>query len=397
MRIKFVVLRLAILSVMHLAIAHAGFGADLTAKELIKLMKASSQRYVDITANITATAYKEIEGEPEPEVQRITKIITRRTKDRTFWKIDVTLYPSSWYPNINKQYRESKTFAFHPNYTKRLLEEPNRAPSGLIRSGGITHTGLDRGFYSIYWVLWGDAMELLWWEKKPRLHETKLHYDKNDNIYILSVQIASEKGPIWEFYVDPDKNFIPIKTEWFRADGTLLKRVKCDEFQQVNHLWIPVKYCWSDPARSEYSEYYEVEKFTVNEPIDPNLLDFSFPAGTIVRDEIAGLKYRIEKEGAILNDDSLENPYSIENVISKIEVNEESEPNILTDDTIEEPKLPEDRQLSEAAREAQNIAQSLPRKNTSKASYFWSIALAGASVVFLAIMTLLIIKIRNEK
>ena len=137
-----------------------------------------------------------------------------------------------------------------------------------------------------------------WPEEKIKLDEATVTLDEKNNYYTLKVQGDIKNGPWIVLYVDPAKDFIPVKKEFIAYDGTLLLTYECSNFHQMpNGLWIPYRYSWFDP-RMNYGAVYEVKEIRVNEPIDENLFDFDFPLGTIVIDEISDLRYRIEDPNA---------------------------------------------------------------------------------------------------
>jgi hypothetical protein len=77
-------------------------------------------------------------------------------------------------------------------------------------------------------------------------------------------------------------------------DGTPVAKYECSDFRQSSHgLWIPYQYSWFIP-KLNYGGIYKVKEVIVNESLAKNLLDFEFPVGTIVYNEILNLRYEIE-------------------------------------------------------------------------------------------------------
>jgi hypothetical protein len=104
---------------------------------------------------------------------------------------------------------------------------------------------------------------------------------------------SSPRGPMVRLYIDPAKDFIPVRREFLKHDGTLLVAFTCDELRKTAEgLWIPYKYSWFDP-RASFSAEYQVQEVVLNKPIPDNLLDFSFPEGTFVIDQIMNTEYKV--------------------------------------------------------------------------------------------------------
>ena len=286
---KISLLHLIGIFVLCMAIASSLFAEDnLTVQQLIELMKASSNQYTSIDAKMKATSYQKTDANSQPTIQMVRQITSRWSNDRRYWQIEQTKF-GNHATNKPEEEKTVTTYAFRPQWTKRLAEEPGRIPRGNVRAGGVRNE--DQTFYTIYWAMW-DNCELLWGDTK--LHKVSFNYDKANNIYILEIQIVSDKGPIFKFYVDPTKDFIPSRREFFTNDGTLSRRFQCEEFRMINNLWIPYRYSWFDPMVN-HEVVYEVQEVAVNQPIPSNLLDFEFPEGTIVSDDRIGSTYTVGK------------------------------------------------------------------------------------------------------
>ena len=258
----------------------------MTPEQLILLMEASAKQYTSMEAKINASAYiQEEEGSSQQIVQGVFEIITRWSNDKEYWKISRTIYPTVDHP---KTHEEVVTYSFTPQRTRQLTEEPGKTPRGLVRFGGIRD--VDQFFYTIHQALW-EHCDLLW----KKLHDQRdmtLKYDRICNLYEFKVQTHNPLGSIYTFYADPTKKFIPVKKDYF-AQNMLVKHLECSNLQKINDVWIPYSYFWTDRQQNR-TEYYEVEQASANAPIDDALLDFDFPAGTIIRDEIANLKRKFE-------------------------------------------------------------------------------------------------------
>ena len=264
---------------------------NLTPEQLILLMKASREQYNTISARMKATSYQyDADNKTKTKLRMTREIVSRWTRKKHFSRTVQTSYPDT-IPHKDYTPTTITTYALTPKRSKRLIEAPdNRTPRGYVTAGMSLKQELP--FYTIYTAMW----ELSGWPwEEWNLDEATVTRDEKNNYYIMKVKMGSnQKGPWTTLYIDPSKDFIPVKSEFLKYDRTLIMTSECSDFRQVaNGLWIPYQYSWLDP-RVNYGAVYEVEEVTVNEPIPDNLLDFAFPTGTVVRDEISSLQYRIE-------------------------------------------------------------------------------------------------------
>ncbi len=267
--------------------------ANLTPEQLVLLMKASREQYNTIDAKMMATSYQyDPNNKAEPKLKSTRDIVSHWTRDKSFSRTVETSYPDT-IPREDYTPTIITTCAITPSYAKRLVEAPdNRTPRGYVRSGtSLESLEKDQPFYTIYTAMWDFSG---WPWEYMNLDEAVVTRDEKNKCYIMKVKMGSSpKGPLITLYIDPSKSFIPVEKEFLKYDGTLLLKYKCSDFHQVGHrLWIPYRYSWFDP-RVNYGAVYEVERVTVNEPIAEELLDFAFPAGTIVYDNIVNVRYKI--------------------------------------------------------------------------------------------------------
>lgn len=264
---------------------------DITPEQMVLLMKASREQYVTINAKMKANSYENISEGAEPKLKSTREIISRWTKYKSFSKTIQTEYLDT-IPHEGYTPTATKTYAITSEWSKRLTEAPDgRTPRGYVRPGRSLEA--DQPFYNIYTAMW-DLCGWPW--EKINFDETTITRNEVNNYYIVKAKMGeSSKGPFVRLFIDPSKNFIPVKKEFLKYDGTLLLRYECSSFHQdKNGLWIPYQYSWSDP-RVSFSTVYDVEEVVVNEPIPDKLLNFSFPSGTVVNDEIANLQYKIDE------------------------------------------------------------------------------------------------------
>ncbi len=139
-------------------------------------------------------------------------------------------------------------------------------------------------------ALW-EYCDILW-KKIHDLHDIALKYDRFSNLYELKVIIQKPIDAAYTFYLDPTKKFIPVKKEITEND-TLIKHINCDQFQNVNNVWIPYSYSCTE-FKERRKQYYEVEEASANIDIEDSLFDFDFPPDAIVIDEIADIKNKFK-------------------------------------------------------------------------------------------------------
>lgn len=265
---------------------------NLTPQQLVLLMKASREQYESIDAAIEAKAYQyDDDKKTNPKLKATQKIISRWRKDKSFSRIVRTSYPDK-IPHKGYTPTIISTYAISPKLSKRLIEAPdNRIPRAIIRSDRLFEE--NPTFCSVHGAMWNLGYK---WELM-NLGEATVTHDKENGYYVMRVDIGGgQKRPIFILHIDPSKDYIPVKREFLKPDGTLLSTFRCDDFHQTeNGLWVPHSYSWFDPIVN-YGEEYKVEKVVVNEPIADNLLDFDFPQRTIVTDERLKLRYRIQEK-----------------------------------------------------------------------------------------------------
>lgn len=274
----------------------ASADANLTPEQLVLLMKASREQYNSnsIDAKMEATSYQyDANDETETNLRMTREIVSRWTRKKSYSRIVRTTYPDV-IPHEGYTPTIIETSGFTPKRFKRLIEVPdNRTPRGVIRA--VSSLEEHRHFYNFY-TIYGAMWDFFGWPwEKMNLDKATVTRDEKNDLYIMKVQMGSSpKGRLIILYIDPSKNFIPVKKEFLTYDGTLLTTFECSDFRQPEiGLWIPYQYSVFAP-RVHIRIIYEVLNVKVNEPIADDLFDFEFPIGTIVYDEILNLRYKIE-------------------------------------------------------------------------------------------------------
>jgi hypothetical protein len=263
---------------------------NLTAEQLVLLMKASREQYNTINVKMKATAYKyDTDNKTKLKIMKTQDIVSRWSTNKHFSRTIENSYPDV-IPHKDYPTTMIRTYVITPKWSKRLIEVPDgRIPRGYIMPGRSLEEELT--FYPIYDVMW--SLYKWPWEEID-LEDSTVTFDEKQNHYIIKVTMISPKSPLLILYIDASKSFIPFKKEFIKNDGTLIKRDECDDFRQTESgLWIPYRYSWLDPGE-HYGKDYEVEDVIVNKPIPDNQLNFDFPVGTIVYNEILNLRHRTE-------------------------------------------------------------------------------------------------------
>jgi hypothetical protein len=115
--------------------------------------------------------------------------------------------------------------------------------------------------------------------------------DGGNGNYTL-VMPASETGLMLKMTVDAGKGFLPVLMEISDVKKGVYMRREFEDFREVQKgLWLPFRYVWS--ISTGIANVYELKHAEVNVEIPGELLDFRFPEGTIVSDEIANLRYTV--------------------------------------------------------------------------------------------------------
>lgn len=264
---------------------------NLTPEQLVLLMKASRERYNTFDEKIKVANYQETDNKTKATLT--LDIISRWTKNKQFSRIIRTEYLLDETPHEGYTPTIIKTYIIAKESSKRLIEAPdNRSPRGYVAPGMSLELEQDQGFYGTYGAMW-NLFSAPW--EKMNLNESTSSFDNTSKCYILNVPMgAYPKAPLFILYIDPSKDYIPVKKEYVKKyDGTVIAILECSDFRQTESgLWIPYRYSWSDPRKS-LKIVYKVEQVKVNETIADSLFDFTFPAGTIVYDERYNLRYTV--------------------------------------------------------------------------------------------------------
>ncbi|MBN2588285.1 MAG: hypothetical protein JXA96_00350 [Sedimentisphaerales bacterium] len=257
----------------------------MTPEQIILLLETSAKQYTSIEAKINVTGY--ITENEEEILHGVYEITTRWSHDKEYWNIYRTIYPTSNFPHTRE---EVITYAFTDQQTKKLTQEHGKTPRGLVRLGGKRKA--DQSFLTINMALW-EYCDVLW-KRIHDLHDIAVKYDRFHNLYELKVKVQNPIDAAYIFYLDPTKKFIPVKKEIIENES-LVKHIKCSQFQNVNNVWIPYLYSCTE-FRERRMQNYEVEEVSANIYIEERLFDFDFPPDTIIIDEIADIKQKFKMQ-----------------------------------------------------------------------------------------------------
>jgi hypothetical protein len=274
-----------------------------TPEDLFLLMDASMQRYETMTAEISGTSYDGRDQNGKRRVQRTQQILSRWAQGRSLSRTT-----ESYVERPHPTYPESTvtTMVITPKWNKELREASDgRISRGFIRSGATYESEFITPIAAM-WDISGSGVPLD--KQEIDLKGARVEKDEATGHFLLTYRLGSHKNAArYVLHIDPNKGFVPVVKEFQTHDGRLLQRHECVLEKTPDGLWIPTEYSWRDP-RVDYSTVYKVNKVEVNTEIPPHLLDFAFPSGTLVEDEITNLRYQVDDpEVAESMIDSLEN------------------------------------------------------------------------------------------
>jgi hypothetical protein len=262
---------------------------NLTAEQIVLLMKASAEQYQTIDAKLAYEAYRRIEPNEELKQSVKSNIILRWSREKVFAKFDRTAYSDSIPPS-----RSFYTYSINSLRSKKLVEELNGSANRAFIAPGKELEG-DIPAVGIYDAMWEGVIHcFVFW--KDNFDMLELEFIPDKEVYILSSPAGGTTTGkrLLKFYIDPKKDYIPISQVFLKPDLSIGKVRDLNDLRKTkNGFWIPYKY--SD-TYVNFKGIYTVEEVKVNEQIPDSLFDFEFPEGTIVTDNRIGAKYRVTKQ-----------------------------------------------------------------------------------------------------
>ena len=268
---------------------------NLTPEQLILLMRASSEQYRFISSRIKYTFSEQNSPEGRKELKVTHETISRWARENNYHKTIRTVYnyQSSDKPSSRT---EIYTYSIGPSRSKKLheIQGSKGPPRGIIEAG--------RDFADEIWTptpydaMWSMGLTNFKFDYYINPDFTTTTFDERTGFYIMTAK--RDNNPDSSFlrlYIDPQKDYIPIKQEIVTSAGILWSRQECTNFKKtLDGLWIPYEYSWFSPEFNSNGRCL-VEEITVNEPIADTLFDFEFPEGAIVTDNRIGAKYKVTK------------------------------------------------------------------------------------------------------
>lgn len=109
------------------------------------------------------------------------------------------------------------------------------------------------------------------------------------------------------FWLDPSKDFLPVRMVRFRYDSTIREQYDISEYTNVEGVWLPVKGIRQGYTRGKDGQNVlgntltmevDVSSIKINRGIPDDRFKLTFPQGTQVVDRIAGVAY-IVGEGSM--------------------------------------------------------------------------------------------------
>jgi hypothetical protein len=262
-----------------------------TPEQLLDLMEASMQNYETMTAEVETSSYRiSREGLPDELEMNLTRT-WRWTKTRSYCKTDQRNIASKDRPSSQPE-QKIKSVVLAPEWEKSLVEIPGSStPRGKIRQRGAMQVT----FNTPMATMWDIFCEMPWQKSHINLADASVEKENNSGLLIFKYRIGFDpKATQVVLYVDSSKDFIPVVKEYRLYNEELVFRYENVLQKSDSGLWVPKEY--SIAIRDERFKKYIVKNLKVNVPIPDQLLDFAFPSGTVVIDEIADLRYHVDDD-----------------------------------------------------------------------------------------------------
>jgi len=339
---------------------------ELTGGEFLKLFEASRQRYQSLVATGETVAYR-AEGEEPVYRYRFT---WRRAGSRRY--VDERKMPTKPTPVPADEW--TQTWAFSPEWSKSLKVQPGAyAPRGTItRDPGMRQQVADDILEAMF--------DMFGYVSKIRPENTSVE-SKPGGLYTLTVAGVRDAGTRVLVTVDPDKAFVPVESRLVRPNGQPAFVAQFEDYREVGEgLWLPFRHVLvvGPPDKPEEQQTIVTTIMTaqVNKPVAEKDLDFAFPKGTIVSDQIANLRYTVEDVGISVDDGPQSDPLG-----EALDSLAEESPGVLTVEDI----TPDEPASDEALEEALGQAQEMGVTQKSRSGSSWArYAVLGVSVLALA-------------
>jgi len=341
-------------------------------EQFVLLLKASSERYQTYSAKIHLEGYRNGDSPNKSELVYTQEVLCRVTSDKSYFEIQLSSYEQINDSGIPEN--TTRIYSINQQWSKGLLvESKGKTLRGQIKPGRLLENAV--GVTTVKDAMW-DFFR--WPLEQADMEASSVVFDEKSNQYIATYKMGSpEKGPYIKLHVDPSKGFIPIKKQLLKHDGSVFISFENSDFNQTKEgLWIPLKFTLVDLINN-LTIHYVVQEVMVNEPIADELFELSFPSGTIVKDDIAGLKYVVNDTDMALNtlDDSLNDNEPMPNRINTKNSNKKDGEALLKKEDLGEAKHAKEEDLVKAATDAQKLI-SLPKQNKTPNYIYYIVIVA---------------------
>lgn len=269
----------------------------LNPEQIMSLMEASRSRYQTLDAVIEVREYK-LQGQLEGE-NRLTASVNwtiRRTPQSIYVLEDAKLFIDN--PDLPTV--EKEIIAGAMNQWKKIvqIQEPAKP---CIKTGSVSNKppiGHYHGVFEAIWGLGSDSDGI--WRKMTKIIRKEGQVSQENGLVRLESRSAEKANSSWLIlWIDPQKGYVPVRLSMLHPDKKTLSITQSTaDWTMVNSLWVPLsynRYIFTLKARQEY----KVLSIKINEPISPSDMDFDFPIGTMVDNQIVGARYEIRNTRAI--------------------------------------------------------------------------------------------------
>lgn len=134
------------------------------------------------------------------------------------------------------------------------------------------------------------------YQKQMHQKNTQVIALENGMYSVTTTLREGEQKGIVRFTIDPEKNYVPVKSEVVDESGHVMLANDFKQFEEAAPgIWLPTVYEKTIHFPSEFRQLVKVsvDILSVNQPLDESEFTLVFPPGTRVRDNIAGYKYEI--------------------------------------------------------------------------------------------------------
>ena len=248
--------------------------------ELVSFMQATRQKYKIFDATIQILATKPAGSNSQRQEVYKYQVIWRTDGQRYYCKIEGLDYDPK-----GQASKISRTYLFAPEQSRRLEIRKEKQPRGYITKGWPWKwkDPLAYGF-TPYEALWECFCPFPL--EEADLHVSTVDIDKASGNFVLILKLGSvDKGPLIRLYIDPDKEYIPVKKQLIKMpDDLLVIDYECGSIHKdTSSLWVPFEY--NTVNNDGFTIICKVERISVNEPLAEASFDLIFPEGTIIQDD----------------------------------------------------------------------------------------------------------------